>query len=437
MTKIVVVGGGAGGLELATKLGRKLGKRGKAQITLVDRNRTHLWKPLLHEVAAGSLDAGIDALSYQSHARNHGFEFQLGTLTNIKRDSKHIVLAPIYGEKGELVLGERELAYDYLVMALGSVSNDFNTPGVRDNCIFLDSPDQAFRFHGLLMNQFLKFAGDCKPGDATCVPAQQVKIAIVGAGATGVELSAELYNAVEELAAYGYRNLSRNSLKVTIVEAGPRILPALPERISAAAHHELTQLGVDVRTATFVSEATPEGLKTKDGELIEANLMVWAAGIKAPDFMKEIGGLETNRVNQLMVKTSLQTTLDDHIFAIGDCAACPMEEGKFVPPRAQSAHQMADRALDNILAMMQGKEVKPYTYMDYGSLVSMSRFSTVGSLMGNLMRGSMMVEGRLARFVYISLYRMHQVALHGYIKTGLMMLVGQINRILRPRLKLH
>ena len=437
MTKIVVVGGGAGGLELATKLGRKLGKRGKAQITLVDRNRTHLWKPLLHEVAAGSLDAGIDALSYQSHARNHGFEFQLGTLTDIKRDSKQIVLAPIYGEKGEVVLGERELAYDYLVMALGSVSNDFNTPGVRENCIFLDSPDQAFRFHGLLMNQFLKFAGDCKPGDYSCVPAQQVKIAIVGAGATGVELSAELYNAVEELAAYGYRNLSRNSLKVTIVEAGPRILPALPERISAAAHHELTQLGVDVRTATFVSEATSDGLKTKDGELIEANLMVWAAGIKAPDFMKEIGGLETNRINQLMVKPTLQTTLDDHIFAIGDCAACPMEDGKFVPPRAQSAHQMADRALANILAMMQGKDVKPYSYMDYGSLVSMSRFSTVGSLMGNLMRGSMMVEGRLARFVYISLYRMHQVALHGYIKTGLMMLVGQINRILRPRLKLH
>ena len=437
MTKIVVVGGGAGGLELATKLGRKLGRSGKAQITLVDRNRTHLWKPLLHEVAAGSLDAGIDALSYQSHARNHGFEFQLGTLTNINREEKRIVLAPILGEKGEVVLGEREVAYDYLVMAIGSVSNDFNTPGVRDNCIFLDSPDQAFRFHGLLMNQFLQFASDCKPGDDSCKPSEKVKIAIVGAGATGVELSAELYNAVEELASYGYKNLSRDSLKVTVVEAGPRILPALPERISAAAHQELSNLGVDVRTATFVSEATSEGLKTKDGELIEANLMVWAAGIKAPDFMKEIGGLETNRINQLVVKNTLQTTRDEHIFVIGDCAACAMEDGKMVPPRAQSAHQMADRALANILAMMQGKELKAYSYMDYGSLVSMSRFSTVGSLMGNLMRGSMMVEGRIARFVYISLYRMHQVALHGYIKTGLMMLVGQINRILRPRLKLH
>lgn len=433
MTKIVVVGGGAGGLELVTKLGHKLGKSGKAQITLVDRNRTHLWKPLLHEVAAGSLDAGVDALSYQSHARNHGFEFQLGTLTDIRRDAKRIVLAPIVDEKGEEVLKARELEYDYLVMAIGSVSNDFNTPGVRDNCIFLDSPDQAFRFHGLLMNQFLRFANDSQEHPAS----EKVRIAIVGAGATGVELSAELYNAVEELAAYGYKHLTRENLKVTLVEAGPRILPALPERISGSAHQELSKLGVDVRTATFVSEATHEGLKTKDGELIAADLMVWAAGIKAPDFMRDIGGLETNRANQLVTKPTLQTTRDEHIFVIGDCAACAMEDGKLVPPRAQAAHQMADRALANILAMMQGKALKSYAYMDYGSLVSMSRFSTVGSLMGNLMRGSMMVEGRIARFVYISLYRMHQIALHGYIKTGLLMLVGQINRFLRPRLKLH
>ncbi|HKN02367.1 MAG TPA: FAD-dependent oxidoreductase, partial [Buttiauxella sp.] len=105
--------------------------------------------------------------------------------------------------------------------------------------------------------------------------------------------------------------------------------------------------------------------------------------------------------------------------------------------RAQAAHQMASLVLSNILAKMNNKPLKAYIYKDHGSLVSLSKFSTVGSLMGNLMRGSMMVEGRMARFVYISLYRMHQVALHGYFKTGLMMLVGSINRVIRPRLKLH
>ena len=430
MMNIVVVGGGAGGLELATSLGRKLGKKNKARITLVDRNRTHLWKPLLHEVATGSMDAGIDALSYQSHAKNHGFEFQLGSLTDIKRDEKRIVLAPIHDESGALVVNEREVAYDILVMAIGSVSNDFNTKGIKDHCIFLDSPSQAHRFYNSMMNRFLQFATEYQPGD-------KVKSAIVGGGATGVELSAELYNAVEQLYAYGFKNLTTDSLKVTLVEAGPRILPALPERISGSAHQELVKLGVDVRTATMITEATAEGLHTKDGELIEADLMVWAAGIKAPDFMKEIAGLETNRINQLVVHETLQTTRDENIFVIGDCAACPQPDGKFVPPRAQSAHQMATQAFKNILAKMNGGEMKPYRYHDHGSLVSLSRFSTVRSLMGNLMRGSMMVEGYIARIVYISLYRMHQVALHGYIKTGLIMLVGRINRVLRPSMKLH
>ncbi|WP_034944126.1 NAD(P)/FAD-dependent oxidoreductase [Erwinia oleae] len=428
--KIVIVGGGAGGLELATQLGRKLGRRKKAEIILVDRNHSHLWKPLLHEVATGSLDEGIDGLSYLAHARNHHFQFQLGTLTELDREGKRLHLAEIRDAQGELLVPERALAYDTLVMALGSTSNDFGTPGVKDNCIFLDNPHQAHRFHNEMLNLFLKFS-------ATENPQSKVNIAIVGGGATGVELSAELHNAVKQLHSYGYKGLNNQALNVTLVEAGERILPALPPRISAAAHQELSKLGVRVLTQTMVTSADDHGLNTKSGEAIAADLMVWAAGIKAPDFMKDIGGLETNRINQLVVGSTLQTTRDPAIYAIGDCASCALPSGGFVPPRAQSAHQMASLVLNNILAEMKGKSLKPYVYKDHGSLVSLSRFSTVGSLMGNLMRGSMMVEGRIARMVYISLYRMHQVALHGYFKTALMMLVGSINRVIRPRMKLH
>lgn len=428
--KIVIVGGGAGGLELATQLGHKLGRKKKAEITLIDRNHSHLWKPLLHEVATGSLDEGIDGLSYLAHARNHHFQFQLGTLTDIDREKKSLHLSEIRDEQGELLVPEREVAYDTLVMALGSTSNDFGTPGIKDHCIFLDNPHQARRFHNEMLNLFLKFSAS--EGEQ-----EKVNIAIVGGGATGVELSAELHNAVKQLHSYGYKGLDNKALNVTLVEAGERILPALPPRISAAAHQELTKLGVRVLTQTMVTSAEKHGLNTKSGEFIDADLMVWAAGIKAPDFMKEIGGLETNRINQLVVEPTLQTTRDASIYAIGDCASCALPSGGFVPPRAQSAHQMASRVLSNILAEMKGQSLKPYVYKDHGSLVSLSRFSTVGSLMGNLMRGSMMVEGRIARFVYISLYRMHQVALHGYFKTGLMMLVGSINRVIRPRLKLH
>ncbi|NKI74564.1 NAD(P)/FAD-dependent oxidoreductase [Dickeya sp. CFBP 2040] len=428
--KIVIVGGGAGGLELATSLGRKLGRKNKAEITLVDRNHSHLWKPLLHEVATGSLDDDMDALSYLAHARNHHFNFQLGMLTNIDREQRSIQLAEIRNEQGELLVAARSLPYDILVVALGSTSNDFGTPGVKDHCIFLDNPKQARRFHNEMLNLFLKFS-------ASQGENEKVNIAIVGGGATGVELSAELHNAVKQLHSYGFDSLSNQALNVTLVEAGERILPALPPRISAAAHHELTQLGVRVLTKTMVTSAEQGGLNTKDGEFIDADLMVWAAGIKAADAMKDIAGLETNRINQLMVEPTLQTTRDPAIFAIGDCASCPQPGGGFVPPRAQAAHQMASRCYSNILALMNNQPLKPYVYKDHGSLVSLSKFSTVGSLMGNLMRGSVMVEGRIARFVYISLYRMHQIALHGYLKTGLMMLVGSINRVIRPRLKLH
>ncbi|MGR5093152.1 NAD(P)/FAD-dependent oxidoreductase [Vibrio maritimus] len=429
MTNIVVVGGGAGGLELATKLGRTLGRKGRANITLVDRKASHLWKPLLHEVATGSLDEGVDALSYRAHAKNHHFDFQMGSLQDIDRENRHITLSELKDEQGELLMPSRTIDYDVLVLAIGSTSNDFNTPGVRDNCIFLDSPEQAHRFRTEMNNEFLKL--HAKNGQGT------VDIAIVGAGATGVELSAELHNAVKELRTYGFGDLDSSKLNVNLIEAGERILPALPPRISGAAHSELTKLGVTVRTATMVTQADESGLTTKDGEHIPAQIMVWAAGIKAPDFMKDIAGLETNRINQLVVKDTLQTTRDDDIFVIGDLAQCTQADGKFVPPRAQAAHQMATRAFGNIVAKLNNRELKPYVYNDHGSLVSLSRFSTVGSLMGNLTKGSMMVEGRIARVVYISLYRMHQMALHGMLKTGLMMLVGRINRVLRPNLKLH
>jgi NADH dehydrogenase len=428
--KIVIVGGGAGGLELATQLGHKLGRRNKAEVILVDRNHSHIWKPLFHEVATGSIDGSVDALSYLAHARNHNFHFQIGSLTTINRDKKTIELAEMRDGNNSIVLDRREIGYDKLVIALGSISNDFGTTGVKENCIFLDNVNQANRFHNEMINLFLKLS-------ASNGKIKKVNIAIVGGGATGVELSAELHNAVKQLHSYGYKELNSEVLNVTLLEAGDRILPVLPPRISSSVHHELVKIGVSIITNTRVTRASQTGLYTKDDNFIEADLMVWAAGIKAPEFMKGIGNLETNNINQLVVKNTLQTTLDNDIYAIGDCAACMMPSGKLVPPRAQSAHQMSSLVQENILAALKGKSLKQYLYKDYGSLVSLSRFGTVGSLMGNLMRGSMTIEGRIARLAYISLYRMHQIAIHGYFKTSLMLVVSSLNRVIRPRLKLH
>jgi NADH dehydrogenase len=428
--RIVVVGGGAGGLELATKLGEKLGRKNKAEVTLIDRNTTHLWKPLLHEIAVGTMDEDVDAVSYRGHANAHHFFFRVGTMIDIDREEREVVLAPMYDEDGGEILPSTRIPYDYLVIALGSISNDFNTAGVKDHCLFLDSPTQAHKFHNKLLNKFLHIQRVTGSGD-------HVRIAIVGAGATGVELSAELHHAVHEIHNYGFDAVSNDHLHVTLIEAGPRILPALPERISGAAHSELEKIGVDVKLNTMITSASKEGLHTKDGQLISADIMVWAAGIKVPDFMANIAGLETNRINQLHVNEFLQTTRDPNIFAIGDCAQFTNPDGSRVPPRAQSAHQMATICYKNLLATLNNKPMQVYKYTDHGSLISLASYSTVGNLMGNLSNGSMFIEGRLARMVYISLYRMHQIAIHGLIRTGLIMLGGKLNRWLRPRLKLH
>lgn len=435
---IVVVGGGAGGLELVTYLGNKLGKQ--AKVTLIDRNPTHLWKPLLHEVATGTLDVGTDAVSYRAQAHQNHFFFEQGNIIRIDRTNKYVELAPIYNQEGKLVVVARRIPYDYLVLAIGSKSNDFNTKGVAEHCIFLDSGEQALRFQHKMLSLFLRFSENFNLSEIGEESQQQplveegkINIAIVGGGATGVELAAELYNATQYLSLYGYGHIDTRCLQVTLIEAGDRLLPALPEKVSQSVYQELEKLGVRVKLSTMVVEANEHGLLTKSGETFNADLMVWAAGVRVSKVTQQFDGLELNRINQIQVKETLQTSVDDAIFAIGDCAFLLQENGKPVPPRAQSAHQMATVCGRNIVALLHNKPLKAFKYNDNGSLVSLSKFSTVGALFNN----KLTVEGRLARLAYISLYRMHQHALFGCIKTGLLMLIGRINRFLKPQMKLH
>jgi NADH dehydrogenase len=442
--KIVIVGGGAGGLELASKLGEKLGKKNKAEVLLIDRKPTHIWKPLLHEVAAGSLDAALDGVSYRAHGYQHGFSFKLGTLQAVDRQRQCIQLAAVTDnsdDDAEEVLPARDEPYDYLVLAIGSVCNDFSTPGVSEHCRFLDAPEQAIRFHDKLVSRFIRLNRQLAEGKE-----QRLHIAIVGGGATGVELSAELFRAREWFATYGLQHLKSHHLAISLIEAGPRLLPALKPEISSSVQKELTKLGVVLRLETQIASAEAGALVTRENERIDADLMVWAAGVKAPDFLQQIEGLNCNRAGQLLVEPTLQVQGDPRIFALGDCAGFLLatdimddgtERQRWVPPRAQSAHQMATTVGKNIIALLADKPLKQYRYNDYGSLVSLSDYTAFGTLMGGLTGGSLKIKGRIARLTYVSLYRMHQMAIHGWFRMILLTLSDRINRFLRPRLKVH
>jgi len=432
--RIVIVGGGAGGSELATRLGDSLGRRGRARVTLIDRARTHLWKPLLHEFAAGSMDLDHHALDYLAQARWHHFRFQLGEMDGLDRRRKIVQVAPTFDEDGRELIPRRDIQYDTLVLAIGSLTNDFGTPGAREHAISLDTAAQAERFHTLLVNACIR--ANSQPGP---LAPEQLKVAIIGAGATGVELAAELHKTTRELVAYGLDKINpEKDVQLTIIEAAPRILPAVPERVSKAAAELLRDLNVRVLTGERVTEVRRDGVTTAGGTRIPAELTVWAAGIKAPDFLKDIGGLETNRFNQLVVKQTLDTTRDPDIFAIGDCAGCPWPERKRdVPPTAQAAHQQASHLARMLPRRLAGKALQSWRYRDFGSLVSFGEYSTIGSLMGALLGGTIFIEGLFARFMYVSLYRMHIYALHGFAKMLFDTAAKLITRRTEPRVKLH
>jgi len=432
---IVIVGGGAGGLELATRLGDSLGKKKQAIITLIDSTRTHVWKPLLHEIAAGSMNPDKHELEYLAQAHWHHFNFRLGRMDGLDRVKKEVTIAPYFDEDGIEVIARRTFQYDSLVIAIGSTTNDFGIKGAREYSIALDTQDQAERFHRRLHNALVRAQTQTTP-----VQAGQLEVVIVGAGATGVELAAELHNTTRELAAYGLDKIDADrDIKISIIEASERVLPALPPKLSQSVDLELRKLRVHVYTGERVTEVSDKGVFTHSGRFIPSALVVWAAGIKAPDLLKDLGGLETNRINQLLVKQTLQTTLDDSIFAFGDCAACPWlgHDGN-VPPRAQAAHQQASLLFKTMKKRVANKTNLPeYHYTDYGSLVNLGRYSTVGSLMGTLSGGSMYIEGLFARLMYQSLYKMHLMTLHGVFEVILQTVARLITRRTEAQVKLH
>ncbi|WP_048859681.1 NAD(P)/FAD-dependent oxidoreductase, partial [Acidisphaera rubrifaciens] len=409
---IVIVGGGAAGLELATTLGRRYRRQPDISVTLIDGARTHLWKPLLHAVAAGSLDRNEEELNYLAHGHRHGYDYRYGAMIGLDRARKVVRVAATTDDEGRQITPERDIPYDTLVIAIGSITNDFGTPGAAHHAVPLETPDQAVRFNRRLINACIRAQtqeGPVRPG--------QLHIAIVGAGATGTELAAELHHTVHRMVETGlHRIRPADDVRIVLIEAAPRILIALPERISLATTALLRGMGVEVRVNSKVAEVSATGVTLADGTFIASELVVWAAGVKGPDVLRNLDGLETNRINQLVVEQTLRTTRDPDVFAIGDCAACPRPGHDFpVPPRAQAAHQQASHMVGQIARRLAGHELTPFVYRDFGSLVSLGRYSTVGNLMG-LVGRAFFIEGMFARLMYRALHKMHDYSLHGALR---------------------
>lgn len=432
LSSILIVGGGAGGLELACKLGRKFGPD---RVTLIDAKMYHIWKPSLHEVAAGTLDIHQEGLSYPMLAHNNGFNFVLGAMQGLNTERKEVQVAAVRDDVGDEVLPPRVLQFGTLVISVGSQSNYFGVKGAQDYTISLDGPQQAENFRLRMLKQLATL--DQRKKDE---PDARLNIVIIGAGATGVELAAELREASHVHSRYGFQRINAaEDVTITILEGAPSILPVLPDSVSSAALRLLEERHIKVVNNCKVVEISPKQVEDANGVRYKADLCVWAAGIKAPSWLAELG-LPVNKNNQLEVQGDLRVKGQSDIFSLGDCAACIQPDGSMVPPRAQSAHQQADYIYKILLNEERGKapSSKPYLYKDHGSLVSLGSRSSVGSLMGGLFKASsMFVEGFFARSMYASLHLMHHYAVLGGLKTFLLAVARFLVKRATPLVKLH
>jgi NADH:ubiquinone reductase (H+-translocating) len=423
MHRIVIVGGGAGGLELATRLGNRIGKSGRAQVTLIDRSAVHVWKPLLHEVATGSLDTHAHEIVYAAHSHWNHFDFVHGEMTGVERDDRYVRVGPVFDSESAHSEGlpERNIEYDTLVLALGSRTHFFGVPGAEQHAIALDTLSQAERLRKRLLQVCLKKRAHSED--------EAIDIAIIGGGATGVELAAELRRMEHTLREF---RLLSHTMRISLLERGDRVLPALPERVSEATRATLEDMGVTVRLSTAVTRVASDSVEVDGGASIPADITIWAAGIKAPGVLASLDGLAVNHINQVKVAASLQSESDADIFAIGDCASCTWHGETRVPPRAQAAHQQAMFLFKALCARVDGRAIGEFTYKDHGSLVSLGSPTAVGNIAENFF-----VKGFIAKLMYAALYRKHLVAVSGLRRTVFAMAAHGLGRLLTPRVKLH
>ena len=423
--RLVIIGGGVAGLDMASHLAGKRVSTGRLHVTLIDRETAYVWKPMLHTIAAGTSDAGAQQTVYAAQARTRGFVFQLGAAVGIDRERREVAIAPLRAD-GEEVVPARAVPYDTLVLAVGSRANDFGTPGVVDHCARIDSRTEAIRFNDQLRLHMLKAS----------VSGQTLTIGIVGGGATGVELAAQLIQVATIAETYGVAGAS-SLIKVVLIEAGARILGPFPDKVADAARAKLEQLGIAVRTNARVASVDASGLHLADGAVIASDLKVWAAGVKAPALLNILAGLDRNRSGQLVVGPTLATAADPRVFAVGDCASPTLpDRAKPVPTTAQAAHQQALYLCKHLPSLIDGNPAPPATYHDFGSIVSLGGYDAFGSLGRFGFFDGGFIRGRVAQLGHALLYRSYQARLHGVWRGSLLWLADMIARRVRPPARL-
>ena len=439
--RIVVMGGGAGGLELAIRTARATRPGRRAEVTLVDRRSTHLWKPRLHEVAAGLLIPAEEEAGYAAQACSHGFSFVLGEVTRLDTQLRRLAVAPVLAPEGDPIalargrelLPARALDYDIAVLAIGSTANDFGTPGVREHAYSLDTSEDAQRVHRGLLAQ----AARVKAGVQDCL-----RVVIVGAGTTGVELAAELRNSAHRLAQY--RSLiDPGQLSITVVDAAERALPGAAPALSDYAARMLEAHGSRLILGAKVTRVGADAVELDDGRRCPADLVVWASGVKAEQLAQPPEGLKRVGAGRIAVDACLRAldeggTPVEGLYCIGDCAAFPAgAKGEPLGATAQAASQQAQLLARSLARQLRGRHPLAFRFRYKGTLVSLGEGQAVGDLPTPIRGGGLKISGAGAKIAYTGLYQAHLAELFGWPRTAALTLSGFLRHSAQPSVKLY
>ncbi|MBX3134248.1 MAG: NAD(P)/FAD-dependent oxidoreductase [Gemmatimonadaceae bacterium] len=377
-TRVVIIGGGFGGLSAA----RALAKRRDLEILLIDRTNHHLFQPLLYQVATTALaPSDITAPIRWILRDQRNVTTLLGTVETIERRNRAIRV------KGE----PDPIHYDYLIVAPGTRHSYFGNDGWERWAPGLKSVEDARR----IRKRFLLAFERAEWEEDEAARRALLTFAIVGGGPTGVELAGVLPEMCRVAFRPDFRRIDTSLVRVLLLEGGPRILPAFPERLSERAARDLTKLGVEVRVNTLVTDITEQGVSIGD-EFIPTQSVFWAAGNAASPLAKALEA-PLDRVGRVLVDQSLSLPDDPRVFVIGDAAAVKQPDGRWVPGVAPAANQMGKWAARNVLRHLEGQAAEPFGYFNKGDLATIGRHKAVASFFD----GKLQFRGYLAWFLWL------------------------------------
>ena len=383
--RILILGGGFGGVYAALRLQEKLKKTDDIEVTLVSRENFFLFTPMLHEVAASDLEITDIVCPIRSLLKR--VQFYCGDVEAIDLQNKRVTISHGYEQH------RHGLQYDYLLLAMGSTTNFFKLPGVEERAVTMKSLSDAVRLRNLLISHLEEADTECARDTAALMT-----FVVAGGGFAGIETIASVRDFVHESLRF-YPNIKPQSVKMIVIHPGEVILPELGPELGAYAQKKLIDRGIEIVTNCKVASACDEGITLSDGRFIPCNTLIWTAGT-APHPL--VGMLPCQRDRgRVVVNEKLEAIGHHGLWAVGDCAVVPdRRTGKPHPPTAQHALRQGKVAADNILAAVRGEQPREFDFTMLGQLAAIGRRTGVAKVFGVKFSG--FLAWWLWRTIYLS-----------------------------------